>query len=48
LDVFDDIDISITYRTQIGAFLQKCNIPILDVASAFNDTAWADRFLKLL
>ena len=48
LDVFDDIDISLTYRTQIGSFLHKCNIPVLDVASAFNDTVWADRFLKLL
>ena len=48
LDVFDDIDISLTYRTQVGSFLQKCNISVLDVASAFNETAWADRFLKLL
>jgi hypothetical protein len=48
MDSFDEIDIGLTFRTQISSFLSKSNISVLDVANAFNDSTWAERFLKLL
>lgn len=48
MDAFDKVDLAAAWRTELPIFMSKVGVSPQQVAEAFQNATWAERFLRLL
>jgi hypothetical protein len=48
LDAFDKVDLAAAWRTELPQFMARAGVTPQQVAEAFQDAVWGERFLRLL
>lgn len=48
LDAFDKVDLASVWRKEVREFLERVGVSLAQVAEAFGEQSWAERFGRLL